>query len=430
MPAEPLEPSAGPVAGAASAPGTEPATVRVHGLAKGGEGVGRLDDGRVCFVAGTLPGETVQVRLQQEKARWVRATLVEVLEAAPERVVAPCAFQRAGCGGCDLMHAALPLQQRWRVRLTVEAMQRLGGVAEPVVVAGPPLPSAAVRTSVRVAVQDGRPAFRRRSSHELITVDRCLVLHPGLDELLAEARFASHVTEATLRIGAATGERLAVLSPTAGVDGCALPGDVRVVGADELRGPRAGAVAPGAAVAYHEVVAGRRWRISAGSFFQSSAAGAEALVDTVGRLARREDGTAPTGRILDAYCGVGLLSAALAGASELVAVESSASSVADAQVNLADLGARGVRSRLERWTAEPMELAVADPARRGLAAEGARVLAATGAAAIVLVSCDLASLGRDCAELGRLGYRPVRSEVLDLFPHTSHAEVVTRFERG
>ena len=104
--------------------------------------------------------------------------------------------------------------------------------------------------------------------------------------------------------------------------------------------------------------------------------------------------------------------------------------MADAQVNRADLGARVVRSRLERWTAEPMELAVADPARRGLAAEGARVLAATGAAAIVLVSCDLASLGRDCAELGRLGYRPVRSEVLDLFPHTSHAEVVTRFERG
>ena len=57
------------------------------------------------------------------------------------------------------------------------------------------------------------------------------------------------------------------------------------------------------------------------------------------------------------------------------------------------------------------------------------VLAATAAPVIVLVSCDLAALGRDSADLVALGYDHVRSTVLDLFPHTSHAEVVTRFVR-
>ncbi|MEZ5260889.1 MAG: TRAM domain-containing protein [Acidimicrobiales bacterium] len=415
------------------APEPVPDPVRIAALATGGEGVGRLADGRVCFVAGTLPGELVTVAIRQAKARWVRASLGEVLEASPERVEPPCRWQRAGCGGCDLMHAPLATQRSWRVRLVAESLQRLGRLADPVVEAGPPLPGEAVRTTVRLAVLDGRPALRRRASHELQAIDRCLVLHPALDELLATARFGAGVHEVTLRVGAATGERLAVLHPSAGRGAAVLPSDVLVVGADELRA-HTGRGGPGAAsdqpvAVYHEVVAGRRWRISAGSFFQSSAAGAEALVAEVRAAVRDTAGPAPA-RVLDAYCGVGLLSAAVSGSGvELVAVESNASSVADAAVNLADVEARIVQSRVERWRPEPVDLVVADPARRGLAAAGAATLAGTGAGAIVLVSCDMASLGRDAAELDRLGYRHRRSVVLDLFPHTSHAEVVTRFER-
>ena len=77
----------------------------------------------------------------------------------------------------------------------------------------------------------------------------------------------------------------------------------------------------------------------------------------------------------------------------------------------------------------PVDIAVAAPARRGLGRPGAEVLAATGAPVVVLVSCDLAALGRDSADLVALGYDHERSTVLDLFPHTSHAEVVTRFVR-
>ena len=75
------------------------------------------------------------------------------------------------------------------------------------------------------------------------------------------------------------------------------------------------------------------------------------------------------------------------------------------------------------------DLVVADPARAGLGRGGAAVLAETRASRIVLVSCDPASAGRDLALLGGLGYDPVEAVVVDLFPHTHHTEVVTRFDR-
>ena len=143
-----------------------------------------------------------------------------------------------------------------------------------------------------------------------------------------------------------------------------------------------------------------------------------------------------------------MLRAALPSDARVVAVESSPSALADARHNLSEnLGepapppsglslptqasgaVRVVGSRFEHWQAEAVDVAVADPARAGLGRQGAQVLAATGAATLVLVSCDLAALGRDTAELIERGYNHVRSVVVDLFPQTSHAEVVTRLER-
>jgi len=60
---------------------------------------------------------------------------------------------------------------------------------------------------------------------------------------------------------------------------------------------------------------------------------------------------------------------------------------------------------------------------------GAAALLATEAERIVLVSCDPAAAGRDTALLSERGYAPVEAVLVDLFPHTHHTEVVTRFDR-
>ena len=98
-----------------------------------------------------------------------------------------------------------------------------------------PASLAGYRTTLRLTLDGARPGFRRHRGHEVVPVDSCLVAHPLLAELLAVGDFGE-ATEVTLRCGARTGERLAVVGPSCG--GASLPGSVRVIGEDELAAGR------------------------------------------------------------------------------------------------------------------------------------------------------------------------------------------------
>lgn len=388
-----------------------------------GKVLGRESSGRVVLATGGLPGEVVRVQADHARPTLVEGRVVAVDRASPERVVPPCPHVATGCGGCDLQHLAVGSQLPLKVDVVVDALRRLGRIDDPPVRAGAAVAPAGHRTTLRLAVDgSGRVGFRRRASHEVEVVDDCLVAHPRLVELFG-ARFDGSA-EVVLRTSAATGERLIVVDPRhEGRDG--LPAGVVVVGRDELEG--------GADAAVTEVVRDQRLRVSAASFFQSGPAAAEVLVDAVAVAGGAELAAAAT--VVDAYGGVGLFSAvlgapdAVAAAARWTLVERSPSSTADARVNLAGRDAAVVEAAVEDWEPMPADLVIADPARSGLGAGAVAVLAGTGAPVVVLVSCDAAALGRDAALLGGEGYRLAGAEVLDLFPHTHHVEVVSRFER-
>jgi 23S rRNA (uracil1939-C5)-methyltransferase len=382
-------------------------------MAKGGEGLARDDSGRVVFVRGALPGELVSVTIDEQRKDFARGYVVDVLEPHELRVSPPCPHVAEGCGGCDLQHAAPELQRALKVDVVLDALRRIGRVAEPPTPRVVALGERAYRTTLRAVVAreaDSRVALRQRSSHAAVPIDDCLVLHPLLVELVDTLR-APGALEVTLRCGARTGERLVLADPAdSALHG--LPADVRV-------GPDA---------VFHEEVAGVRFRVSARSFFQARPDGADALVVAV-REALGE-ALSSNATLLDAYSGVGLFSATLGrDAGRVIAVEQSASSIADARHNLRSLDATIVASEVERWGPEPVDVIVADPARAGLGKAGAAALAATGAPRLALVSCDPAAFARDTALLRDLGYGLASLCVVDLFGHTSHVEVVSRFDR-
>ncbi len=389
------------------------------GVAAGGDAVARDGGGRVVFVTGALPGERVAVRITDERKQFARGQVTEVLEPAAGRVRPPCPEVEHGCGGCGWQHVEPATQRRLKAGVVEDALRRQGRTPEAVVDPGPALRTTGFRTTLRLAVDDtGAAGYRRARSHDVVDVDTCLIADPLLLPLVTEGRYgAAH--EVTVRCGARTGERMALVSPSAA--GASLPPgaeDTLVVGGDEL--------AAGRRAWIHEELGGRRWRISAHSFFQARPDGAEALIDAVADLLG--PATAPGERLLDAYGGVGLFAGALGDDRHVTLVERSASSVADARVNLADRDAKVLKLDVERWRPAPMDVVVADPARSGLGAKGVKVLAATGARRLVLVSCDPASLGRDVALLGNAGYRWSETRLVDLFPHTPHIEAVTLFD--
>jgi 23S rRNA (uracil1939-C5)-methyltransferase len=408
----------------------EPLEVHAERLVAGGVALARRDDGRIVMVEGALPGERVLVRPVGVRHGAERAAMVRLLEPSPDRRPAHCPHVADGCGGCDLAHLGTAAQTEAKVGIVADALRRLGRRPDAVVRAGPVLADVAFRTTLRLAVEHGRAGLRAAHSHDVVALDRCVVAHPRLEELVVEGRFGT-ATEVTLRVGASTGERLAVVAPTA--EGVVLPADVVVVGADELGAGRRAWI--------HEEVAGRRWRISAESFFQTRPDGAAALVEVTEGMVQDvlmapHAGARPR-TLVDAYCGVGLFAGSLLGHAQQagvdgwrgVAVERSRSSVADARHNLADLPVRVLAAPVERFRPPRADLVVADPARAGLGAKGATALVAARPGRLVLVSCDPASAGRDTALLADAGYHHVESVVVDLFPHTHHVEVVSRFDR-
>jgi tRNA/tmRNA/rRNA uracil-C5-methylase (TrmA/RlmC/RlmD family) len=183
-------------------------------------------------------------------------------------------------------------------------------------------------------------------------------------------------------------------------------------------------VAVGPKASITEVVTGRRWRVSARSFFQASPEGAEALVDAVATALTG----APDGRLVDAYGGIGLFAGTVGAGRETTVIEWSASSARDARVNLPD--AKVVQLDVARWRPSPAAAVVADPPRTGLGARGVRALAATGASHLALVSCDPAALARDVRLLADAGYQHDGTALVDLFPHTPHVECVLVLERS
>lgn len=389
-------------------------------MVAGGDALAREESGRVVFVKGALPGETVLAELVDSRADFARAVATEILEASPDRLRPPCPAVAARCGGCTWQHIAPDAQVRLKLGIVRDALRRIGHIRTPPEPVVAPIAARSQRTTARVAVSPaGRPGYRPRGHPgTAVETDICHAAHPRLEELITAARFPG-ADEVLLRVAVASGERVARVVPGASVRRALVPSDVVVVGSDES--------AP-----VTETVAGCQLRISIDSFFQPGPVAAEALVAAVAEAVGAPPGAA--GQLVDAYAGVGLFGAVLGALWKVpvTAIESNPSAMSDARVNLAAVEATLVPTDVAQWRPrrrDPrVEVMVADPPRPGLGRPGVGAVVRSGTPRLVLVSCDPASLGRDTALLERAGYRLAAVSLVDAFPDTFHVEVVSRFD--
>jgi tRNA/tmRNA/rRNA uracil-C5-methylase (TrmA/RlmC/RlmD family) len=409
---------------------TTPLEATVDGFTHGGEGVARVE-GKAVFVPGALPGEQVRVRVVEDRPRWARAELVEVLTPSADRTAPPCPYL-PDCGGCDLQHATPEAQLRLKTRVVREQLERIGRLDDPPVADCLAVgPAAGYRTHAQLhAGPDGRLGFHRAGSHDVVPVGTCLVLAPAAQAVRDEV--GDDIGAQRVAIRGHAGGSAAVLTPGAG--GMDLPdGTADLL----LEQPDGSAVAIRGDGVCTEEVAGLALSFPATSFFQVNTAGAEALVAHVLEAAGDLAGAV----VWDLYAGVGLLSLPLARAGATVtAVEGDEAAADWCERNAAahDLAvlveAADVRDFVDRAReavgphGEP-DVVVLDPPRTGAGPEVVAALAGLLPATIVYVACDPAALARDARALADRGYRLVGAQPLDLFPHTHHVEVVARFAR-
>ncbi|MFF3766970.1 class I SAM-dependent RNA methyltransferase [Streptomyces sp. NPDC001922] len=417
--------------------------VEVGPVAHGGHCIARTPGGRVLFVRHTLPGERVVARVTegQEDSRFLRADAVQVLEASPDRVEAPCPYAGPGqCGGCDWQHAAPGAQRRLKVAVITEQLSRLAGLTPEE--AGwdgtvEPAPGDKVargevpqwRTRVQYAVDaEGRAGLRKHRSHEVQPVDHCMIAAPGVSELGVEKREWPQI--AGVEAIAATGshDRQVILTPAPGgrLPIVELDKPVSVMRVDEKdKGVHRVHGRP----FVRERAAGRTWRVGSGGFWQVHPKAADLLVEAVmqGLMPRKGE------MALDLYCGVGLFAGALAervgDQGAVLGIESGKRAAEDARHNLEDLD----RVRIEHGKVDQIlprtriteaDLIVLDPPRAGAGKQTVAHLAGLGARRIAYVACDPAALARDLGYFRSEGYEPVSLRAFDLFPMTHHVECV------
>lgn len=405
--------------------------------------------GQVVFVRGALPGEQVRAQVVDATSRFLRAEVMEVLAASPERVTPPCPLARVElprdqrCGGCDWQHTTAECQRELKRAVVAAQLQRIAGLEWSGVVeaAGDPVgPTAAGlgwRTRMQFAVHpdSGQLGLRAARSHrvlELAEVGGCRIAHPAMAELVAQARFPGcQAVEVTVDADGRLGLLLTAANPEQACRAANLDSQqVACVEAVPSRNPARPAKGPRSAKRPRVTMAalGRRWQVSIGGFWQVHLTAADTLAAAV---LQGLQGLALTGATAcDLYSGAGLfthLLAQLVGPSgHVVAVESSALAVQDARVNLASSPqVTLVAARVEAAALpERAQVVVLDPPRAGAGREVVHAIAGMAPQRVIYVSCDPATLARDLATFATLGY-PLRClRAFDLFPLTSHTECV------
>lgn len=163
--------------------------LRAERMVAGGDALARAEDGRVVFVEGALPDELVRVKLTQVRKDHCKGAVAQVLAPSTDRVAPICPHVAAGCGGCSWQHAATSAQGSFKREIVIDALRRLARIEDPTVLATVELRATDYRTTLRAAIaKDGTLSLRKRSSHDLVGIEGCLVAHPLVRDIIDNAR--------------------------------------------------------------------------------------------------------------------------------------------------------------------------------------------------------------------------------------------------
>jgi 23S rRNA (uracil1939-C5)-methyltransferase len=390
----------------------------LESIADNGIAVAR-HEGRPVFIPVGVPpfgviGERVRVRITRDKKSHAFAEIVAIVRESPDRRAPRC--QHYGvCGGCHFQHVDYAAQLVYKRAVVVEQLARIGGLRD--VEVGETMPSAAqwaYRSHVTLRPNaHGQLGYTGVDGKSHVAIAECPIAQPDLIAL-ARATHAAKGSRARIQIGMDDA-------------GAALGAPILQMGAQDADDDAPFPALDAQNVTYQ--VRGRSFRVTAGGFFEVSAAAAGVLVDVV--RSRIDPGL----RVLDLYAGVGLFSAFLAEEADgVTAVEGFAPAAADLRHNLADLAntavIEGAVERVLRDLIPIYDAAVIDPPRTGIRTEVLDRLLRLAPGRIVYVARDPATLARDARLLTQAGYALIDAQPVDLFPQTYHVETVAAFARA
>lgn len=431
-------------------------TIEITKLSHDGRGVGRDSAGKTIFIDGVLPGEHVNYKITRSKKKFDEALVLEITQAAPERVEPGCAHFLT-CGGCAQQHISTEAQLAAKQQSVLELLQHFGQVQPENIL--PPLTGPIwgyrnkARLGVRYVIKKDKVlvGFREKNSNYLADIDACTILHPKIGNLITPLKGLITTLEAfreiaqievavgdermalifrnMLELNAADLQKLIDFATLHDFDLYLQPGRpesiYKVWPQDNVQRLHYKLPAYNLELAFYPL-----------DFTQINPQLNNKMIAQAIELLNLNSND----HVLDLFCGLGNFTLAMATiAANVVGVEGSTemvqrgyenaqrNNVTNVQFHAADLFKDHTAAE---WAQQNYTKVLLDPPRTG-AQEILPLLAGLGVDMILYVSCNPATLARDSGILcQQYGYKLTHLGIMDMFPHTLHVETMALFSRN
>ena len=433
----------------------------ITAMSSDGNGIAKMD-GMVVFVPYTAVGDRLKIKIVKVQKNYAFGIVQEILIPSKDRVEDSCPiYQR--CGGCAFRHISYQAELRHKAEFVESNLKRLGGVTPQMLPITPSPLQKEYRNKAQYPVReiDGavQAGFFAKRSHRVISCAGC-DLQPAFfqdileytKQFLQDKKISAYeeqsgrgtVRHLYLRWGEVSGEVMVCLV----VNGDKLPFAQEYVNGLLKVCPKVASVVLNINKEKDNVILGQKcvtlygkdtiedtlcgvtFELSPQSFYQVNRQAAQKLY----RLAAELAGFHGDELLVDLYCGAGTIGLSMASqVRELIGVEIVPEAVENAKANAARCGvknatflcadAKQAAAELASQNLRP-DVIVVDPPRKGCDVEVLQAIAQMSPQKLIYISCNSASLARDCKELEQLGYHTLKAAPVDLFPRTTHVETV------
>lgn len=436
-----------------------------------GEGIAKINDTFTVFIEGALKGERVNVRIVKSKKSFAYGKLLEVIEPSLERCEAKCSIHKR-CGGCKLQYSTYKEQLNFKFERVKDCITKIGKLDESIVqfplgMDEPWRYRNKVQLPIGMVNGELKIGFFAPRSHEIIDMETCLIQDEIADKVVGitrtwikknnikpynidgkydETGILRHIM---IRRGFTTNEVMVVLV----TNGSKLPNKDEFIRLITENIPGIKSIVQNINSKPTNVILGQecitlwgestisdyigefKFNISPLSFFQVNPVQTEVLYNKALEYA----GLTGDETVFDAYCGTGTITLFLSQkAKKVYGVEIIPQAIENANINAKENNVNNVEFFVgESEVVIPdlinkgikADVVVVDPPRKGCDVKLLNAITNIDAKKIVYVSCDPSTLARDLAILEGNGYKTVRVQPVDMFPHTAHIETCVLLQR-
>lgn len=377
--------------------------VEIEKMVPPGNGLGYFE-GKAVFIEGTIVGDVVKAYKVKEKKKFIVAVVKEIVKPSPQRVEAVCPHYQT-CGGCSLMHLSLEDQIELKKEMLNDTLSSFDILpADKIKLSHTAL---GYRYKTRLKVKNGVVGFQKRFSNDLVGIESCPVLSEGLNRSLNTLK-TLNLSDGVLHLqeSSATGEISGVKSNNKFIESI-----------------------PGFKFEIEEDYGAGLTTLQGGQFSQANPAITKDIIEDLLAEVKEEDD------VCELYCGSGTFSMAVgARSAQLTGYELSEIAIQQAKQNARKNKLKNVDFKVANLDKAEMDrdinLIIADPPRAGLSPKVIRQITNSKAQRFLYVSCNPATMARDCRKLKEEGGFSVKKVTgYDMYPQTTHLEALAVLER-